>query len=59
MGHDRSSGRPSPATWVGGGGPGPRAADWLVGGGEMGRRIRSLDWSLSPIESWPQSRGAR
>jgi signal transduction histidine kinase/DNA-binding response OmpR family regulator len=38
--------------------PGPKAADWLVGGGEMGELIRSLDWSktpLGPIESWPQS----
>jgi signal transduction histidine kinase len=32
--------------------------DWLVGGGEMGKLIRSMDWSkspLGPIESWPQS----
>jgi PAS domain S-box-containing protein len=32
--------------------------DWLVGGGEMGERIRVLDWSktqLGPMESWPQS----
>ncbi len=32
--------------------------DWLVGGGEMGKQIRSMDWSqtpLGPIESWPQS----
>jgi PAS domain S-box-containing protein len=41
-------------------GPGtaPTAADWLAGGGEMGRYIRSMDWSktpLGPIESWPQS----
>jgi hypothetical protein len=31
---------------------------WLVGGGEMGKLIRSMDWSmtpLGPIESWPQS----
>src|SRR5689334_16367469 len=29
--------------------------DWLVGGGEMGDRIRALDWEqtpLGPIESW-------
>src|SRR5215470_3960359 len=29
--------------------------DWLVGGGEMGARMRALDWSktpLGPIESW-------
>ena len=33
-------------------------SQWLVGGGEMGRLIRSMDWSdtpLGPIESWPQS----
>src|SRR5882762_7797114 len=32
--------------------------DWLVGGGQMGKLIRSMDWSntpLGPIESWPQS----
>jgi hypothetical protein len=32
-------------------------ADWLVGGGEMGALIRSMDWSktpLGPIESWPR-----
>ena len=32
--------------------------DWLVGGGEMGNSIRSMDWSktqLGPLESWPQS----
>src|SRR5437879_12409556 len=37
---------------------GALAADWLTGGGEMGRLVRSLDWSrtpLGPIESWPQS----
>ncbi|MEO5970314.1 MAG: ATP-binding protein, partial [Bdellovibrionia bacterium] len=31
---------------------------WLTGGGEMGKTIRSKDWSetpLGPIESWPQS----
>ncbi len=35
-----------------------RPEDWLVGGGEMGKRIRSMDWSQTPlgtIESWPQS----
>jgi signal transduction histidine kinase len=34
------------------------AADWLAGGGEMGKLVRSMDWSktpLGPIESWPQS----
>ena len=32
--------------------------EWLVGGGEMGKVIRSMDWSktpLGPIESWPES----
>ncbi len=32
--------------------------DFLAGGGEMGARIRDLDWSntpLGPVESWPQS----
>ena len=32
--------------------------DWLVGGGEMGKLIRSMDWSknpLGPVEQWPQS----
>ena len=32
--------------------------DWLSGGGEMGKLIRSMDWSnnpLGPIENWPQS----
>src|SRR6267154_2709053 len=36
----------------------PRPQDWLVGGGEMGKCVRSRDWSitpLGPIESWPQS----
>src|SRR3982074_2615301 len=31
--------------------------EWLVGGGEMGKLIRSMDWSttpLGPIELWPQ-----
>jgi signal transduction histidine kinase len=31
---------------------------WLAGGGEMGARMRALDWSqtpLGPIERWPQS----
>jgi signal transduction histidine kinase len=35
-----------------------RSRDWLVGGGEMGKLIRAMDWSknpLGPIESWPQS----
>ena len=45
-----SSGAPAPE-------PAP-AGCWLGGGGEMGGRIRSMDWSktaLGPIESWPQS----
>ncbi|WP_239576486.1 ATP-binding protein [Archangium primigenium] len=32
--------------------------DWLLGGGEMGALIRSMDWSrtpLGPVERWPQS----
>lgn len=35
-----------------------RPEDWLLGGGEMGKLIRSMDWSktpLGPLESWPQS----
>src|SRR5437016_5153227 len=35
-----------------------RPEDWLIGGGAMGKLIRSMDWSktaLGPIESWPQS----
>lgn len=33
-------------------------ADFLAGGGEMGERIRSFNWSatpLGPVEQWPQS----
>jgi hypothetical protein len=33
-------------------------ADFLAGGGEMGERIRTKDWSqtpLGPVERWPQS----
>ena len=33
-------------------------ADLFAGGGEMGERIRSFDWSttpLGPVEQWPQS----
>jgi hypothetical protein len=32
--------------------------EFLAGGGEMGRLIRSMDWSqtpLGPIGNWPQS----
>src|SRR5271168_469891 len=35
-----------------------RPQDWLIGGGEMGKLIRAMDWTntpLGPIESWPQS----
>src|SRR6266852_2787652 len=35
-----------------------RPEDWLVGGGEMARAIKAMDWSktpLGPIASWPQS----
>ena len=31
---------------------------FLAGGGEMGERIRALDWSktpLGPVDGWPQS----
>ncbi|MBD2463607.1 response regulator [Oscillatoria sp. FACHB-1407] len=34
------------------------AADWLASGGEMGKLIRSMDWSqtpLGPIEGWSPS----
>jgi hypothetical protein len=33
-----------------------RPQDWLVGGGEMGMPVRSMDWSttpLGPIKSFP------
>ena len=33
-------------------------ADFLAGGGEMGERMRALDWSRTPLgapEQWPQS----
>lgn len=36
----------------------PAAMDVLAGGGEMGRRMRALDWSqtpLGPFSEWPQS----
>jgi len=32
--------------------------EWLIGGGEMGKLIRSMDWAqtpLGPLDSWPQS----
>src|SRR5437867_9890953 len=35
-----------------------RPEDWLVGGGEMGKLVRSMDWTKTPlgsIDSWPQS----
>ena len=34
------------------------ALSWVAGGGEMGKLVRSIDWSqtpLGPIDSWPQS----
>ncbi len=34
------------------------ATDWLIADGEMGRLIRSKDWSQTPVgppEGWPQS----
>src|SRR5713226_611241 len=34
------------------------SADWLVGGGEMGELVRSMNWTktpLGPLRSWPQS----
>lgn len=37
---------------------GGKTIDWLIGGGEMGDRIRSFDWSQTPvgaIETWSQS----
>src|SRR4051812_15644573 len=33
------------------------SADFLLGGGEMGVRMREMDWagtSLGPVEDWPQ-----
>src|SRR5262247_1603969 len=45
------SGKPKEARMLG-------ASGWLTGGGEMGKLIREMDWSqtpLGPIESWPQS----
>src|SRR3984957_1818803 len=38
--------------------PTPRNFDFLAGGGEMGERMRALDWGktpLGPAEGWPQS----
>jgi PAS domain S-box-containing protein len=32
--------------------------DWLSGGGEIGKLIRTIDWSqtpLGPVQTWPQS----
>ena len=40
------------------GGPTPSAHAFLAGGGEMGERLRTHDWSTSPLgppEGWPQS----
>lgn len=39
-------------------GPMHAATDVFVGGGEMGARLRALDWAatgLGPVEHWPQS----
>lgn len=36
----------------------PTTNDFLLGGGEMGKLIRSIDWSqtpVGPVEDWPQS----
>ena len=36
----------------------PRNARCLAGGGEMGARMRALDWRVTPlgdVEQWPQS----
>ena len=38
--------------------PGDTAVDFLLGGGEMGARMREMDWSqtaLGPAETWPGS----
>ena len=38
--------------------PSMLALDFLTGGGEMGERMRALDWAHTPLgspESWPQS----
>src|SRR3954462_5649663 len=34
------------------------AEDFLAGGGEMGERMRAMDWSktaVGPVSTWPQS----
>ncbi|HEX5611705.1 MAG TPA: ATP-binding protein [Burkholderiales bacterium] len=36
----------------------PLSADWLTGGGEMGERMRAMDWArtpVGPLTDWPQS----
>src|SRR5688572_18414622 len=38
--------------------PSESAAAWLAGGGEMGERLRRLDWASTPLgatAAWPQS----
>src|SRR5947207_8547290 len=38
--------------------PAPEPTQWLVGGGEMGALLRSMDWSRTPLgsmASWPPS----
>jgi PAS domain S-box-containing protein len=50
MKSDDSGGNPEKQT--------PVDLDFLAGGGEMGARVRALDWSktpLGPIATWPQS----
>jgi PAS domain S-box-containing protein len=50
MKSDNSESRPDRHT--------PVKLDFLAGGGEMGARVRALDWSktpLGPIAKWPQS----
>jgi signal transduction histidine kinase len=52
MGFQADSSKNSPSIVIAG------PEDWLVGGGEMGKLLRSMDWTktpLGPIESWPQS----
>ena len=38
--------------------PATPTPDFLAGGGEVGERLRALDWSATPLgppEHWPQS----
>src|SRR5260221_5200772 len=37
--------------------PGRRETSWLIGGGEMGKVVRTMDWAKTPLgalENWPQ-----